>query len=196
MSQADSSTPDVRSMTVDELLALFATLEAPDLSEMDGEYQATLLRQPGLVATLAGQLTVNNPFSPGKWLCKAFRPVDNRHGRGYNTFRQFGRVVQRFPMHTVIAPSRYDGQPAYQLVYRAYQSLCGDIHMVDEVRRLGEGRYLGIGTWGFSDRQRQVPLPFLLTGPVAAYRGDIGKERPSFRLEKEIPAFSVSGQRA
>lgn len=155
---------------------------------MDGEYRARLLRQPGRVANLTGYALLSNPLAP--WLCKAFRPVDHDTGRGYNTFRVAGRLVQRFPMQTRLAPSRYDERPAYQLIYGAYRSLCGDIHMVDEVRRLRDGAYLGIGTWGFSDRQRRVALPFLLEGPVAPYRGDIGTERPGFFVsEREIPAL-------
>lgn len=177
-------------MPVDELMTLFKTLDAPALDEMNGEYTATLLRQPSLFATIAGRATVGNPVLPGKWLCKAFRPVSQEVGRGYNTFSQFGRLIQRFPMQTLIAPSRYDAKPAYQLVYRAYKSLCGDMHMVDEVRRLDEGVYLGIGTWGFFEAQRRIPLPFLLTGPVAPYRGDIGVERSAFVLADEVPALA------
>lgn len=108
--------------------------------------------------------------------------------RGYNLLRHFGRVAQRFPMVTVIAPSRYDGRPALQLVYRAFKSACGSFHMVDEVRRLEAGHYLGIGATGFSDAQRRVLRPFLMTGPVAPYRGDIGEERVGFRVESELPA--------
>lgn len=183
-------TTRLQGMRADELVELFKTLKAPTLAEMHGEYTATLLRQPSLFATVAGQLSVSNPILPGRWLCKSFRPVDEKTGRGYNTFDQLGRVVQRFPMQTLIAPSRYDGKPAYQLVYRAYRSLCGDIHMVDEVRRLSKTAHLGIGTWGFTKTQRRIALPFLLSGPVSAYRGDIGVERQSFVLSQEVPALA------
>ena len=172
-----------------DVLALFARLEAPELTEMHGEYAARLLAQPNAASAFIGHLTVNNPLMPGRWLCKAFRPVDAASGRGYNTFSQLGRTVCRFPMQTLIAPSRYDGRPAYQLVYRAYQSMCGDIHMVDEVRRVGSGLYLGIGTWGFSDKQRRIPLPFMLQGPVSPYRADIGSPRSQFDLHTEVPAL-------
>ena len=87
------------------------------------------------------------------------------------------------------ADTRYDGRPAYTLVYRAYHSFCGDINMVDEVRRLGDGLYLGIGTWGFTERQRRVALPFLLQQTPDAYRGDVGKARRGFVLSRrELPA--------
>lgn len=177
----------VKKLSVEELLSLFETLEAPSIAEMNGEYAATLLQQPSVLAAVSGWASVVNPLMP--WLCKSFRPVDADTGRGYNTFKRLGRVIQLFPMQTVIAPSRYDGQPAYTLIYRAYHSLCGDINMVDEVRRLGDGLYLGIGTWGFSERQRRVALPFLLQQTPDAYRGDIGKVRRGFVVSRrELPA--------
>lgn len=178
---------DLKQLSVQQSLELFKKLAAPTIEEMNGEYAATLLQQPSKFATLAGQVSVLNPLMP--WLCKAFRPVDEEYGRGYNTFRLMGRVIQRFPMQTLIAPSRYDGKPAYQLVYRAYNSLCGDIHMVDEVRRVSPGLYLGIGTWGFTDAQRQIALPFMLEGTTVAYRGDIGTARKGYLLSREVPAL-------
>jgi hypothetical protein len=190
MSPARLSSADLASLNTEELMALFGTLEAPEVAEMDGEYAASLLQQPSLAATLLGYVNLYNPLLSGSWLCKAFRPVSALEGRGYNGFRHFGRIVQRFPMQTLVAASRYDGRPAYQLVYRAYHSVCGEIHMVDEVRRVAPGVYLGIGTWGFSTAQRLVPLPFLLTGPVAAYRGDVGRARAGFNLSCEIPALN------
>lgn len=93
-------------------------------------------------------------------------------------------------MCTLIAPSRFDGRPAYQLVYRSYHSICGFVHMVDEVRRLDKGRYLGIGTIGFTDAQRRVPLPFLLSGPIAAYDRDLGRERTGFDVASDLPGLA------
>lgn len=171
-----------------DLLARFLTLEAPGLDEMQGEYAARLLAQPNRLATLAGQAVLSNPWRA--WLCKAFRPVDASTGRGYNTFLEQGRIVQRYPMLTRLAPSRFDGRPAYQLVYRHFHSACASVHMVDEIRRLDTGLYLGIGTWGFTRAQRQIPYPFLLAGPGAPYRGDIGRERRHFQIgPREIPAL-------
>ena len=180
---------DLMKLGFRDILALFSRLEAPTLTEMHGEFAAKLLAQPNAASALIGHITVNNPVMPGRWLCKSFRPVDAMRGRGYNTFSQFGRTVCRYPMQTLMAPARCDGRAAYQLVYRAYKSMCGDIHMVDEVRRVGSGLYLGIGTWGFSDRQRQIPLPFMLKGPVAPYRADIGSPRNNFDIKTEVPAL-------
>lgn len=181
---------DVRRMTHRGLFALFKTLGSPTLEEMNGEYAARMLEQPSPAATLTGYLSLYYPFFPGIWQCKAFRQVDDARGRGYNTFKHFGRIVQRYPMTTLVAPSRFDGRPAFQLVYRAFKTFFGDVHMVDEVRRIAPGAYLGIGTVGFTRAQRMIPLPFLLEGPDRAYRGDIGTERAGFDVRKEIPALA------
>ncbi|MGY1978523.1 hypothetical protein [Nocardia gipuzkoensis] len=184
----DNAVAELRRLDTGGLLALFTTLEAPTIAEIHGEYTAALLAQPNLFAVVTGKAAVANPLGP--WLCKAFRPVDENGGRGYNTFSEFGRVRQRYPMRTLLAPSRYDGAPAYTLIYRAYTSMCGSIHMVDEVRRAATGVYLGMGTWGFTDAQRRVPRPFLLTGPVGPYRGDIGTARPAFTPgRRELPGL-------
>lgn len=177
----------LQQLSTEELLALFLTLDAPAISEMKGEYRATLLQQPTRFSHLTGRLTVANPLMP--WLCKAFRPVNSEFGRGYNTFSLLGKVIQLYPMQTCIAPSRYDIKPAYQLIYRAYHSFCADMHMVDEIRQLSPHLYLGIGTWGFTPKQRNIPLPFLLEGPTENYRGDIGKARENFQYQEEIPAL-------
>lgn len=179
---------EVLAATPAALRRLFMQLEAPAIAEMDGEYTARLLAQPLWLAGLGGRALLHNPVQP--WLCKAFRPVDADSGRGYNTFRQGGRVVQRYPMLTLVAPSRYDGRPAYQLVYRHFHSACAALHMVDEVRRVAPGLYLGLGTWGFTAAQRRIAWPFLLEGPVAPYRGDIGREREDFQPgARELPAL-------
>jgi len=190
--------PDAESelfaMDSNGLLERFKTLESPPVAEMHGEYEGRLLRQPHLLATLFWQAALKNPIWPGPWLGKAFRPVSDRAGRGYNRFRTFGHLVQRYPMATLVGPSRYDGLPAFQLVYRAYHSICGAVHMVDEVRRIRPGAYLLIGTLGFTAKRRLVPVPCLLTGPVAEYRGDIGTPRKPFDLADEVPGLNAEGR--
>lgn len=181
---------DIHQLSAEETLELFKTLECPTVDEMNGEYRGEQLRQPGAVSTVISTLFTNNPLLFGKWLSKSFRPVDSCGGRGYNSLTHFGRVTRQGPMRTLIAPSRFDGRPAYQLVYRAYHSVCGFVHMVDEVRRLESGKYLGIGTVGFTDAQRRVPLPFLLTGPSGPYAGDMGRERAGFDIASDIPAIA------
>ena len=183
---------DLTQMSTPQLLEVFRTLECPTMEEMDGEFLGQQLRQPGPISTLVSALFTNNPLLFGKWRSKSFRPTGPDSGRGYNTLRNFGRETIQGPMVTLIAPSRFDGKPAYQLVYRAFHSICGFVHMVDEVRRVDEGQYLGIGTVGFSSAQRRIPLPFKLNGPVASYKTDVGRERAGFDLASELPALAAA----
>ena len=180
---------DIYKMSTEQVLAHFKTLECPTIEEINGEYKGEQLRAPGPISSVLCLGFTNNPLFMGKWLSKSFRPIDATRGRGYNSLRHFGRVNRRGPMRTLIAPSRYDGKPAYQLVYRSFHSACGFVHMVDEVRRLDAGRYLGIGTIGFTDAQRRVPLPFLLSGPVAPYLDDFGRERAGYDVVSELPGL-------
>ena len=123
----------------------------------------------------------------GYWIGKAFRGEQVAEAsQGYNYFRHWGRVVRRYPMLTTIAPSRYDGRPAFTLVYRAFHSACASINMVDEVRRVRPGLYLGIGTMGFSTKQRMMPGPFQLEGPQSPYVDDIGRRRAEFDLQQAL----------
>lgn len=180
---------EIQRLSTAELVALFKTLSAPAITDLHGEYAASMLAQPNRLSTLAGQ-ALSNPLMP--WQCKAFRPVDATSGRGYNTFLLAGKLIQRYPMYTLIAPSRYDGQPAYQLVYRYFHSLCGAINMVDEIRQLDSGIYLGIGTWGFTAKQRMMAYPFLLQQTDQSYHGDIGRVRRGFELSTQhIPALDT-----
>lgn len=177
----------LRRLSPKELQHLFRTLPAPTIAEMDGEYHAELLAQPCGIVGQKGKLFLDNPMQT--WLCKAFRPVDAHYGRGYNTFLQRGKIIQRYPMITTIAASRYDGKPAYTLIYRYFQSLCGSINMVDEVRQVAPDLYLGMGTYGFIRGQRQIGWPFLLQKSETPYRQDIGTRRQNFVIsERELPA--------
>jgi hypothetical protein len=180
---------DLTQMSTPQLLKLFETLECPTMDEMNGEFRGQQLHQPGPISTLVSALFTNNPLMFGKWQSKSFRPTGPDSGRGYNTLRNFGRETIQGPMVTLIAPSRFDGKPAYQLVYRAFHSVCGFVHMVDEVRRVDGDQYLGIGTIGFSSAQRRIPLPFMLSGPVAPYRQDVGRDRAGFDLASELPGL-------
>lgn len=162
----------LRSLSTSTLLKLFLELDAPSLEAMNGDYSSELLRQPTATAGVLGRMSVDRPL--WRWRSKGFRPVDARTGRGYNSFTVGSRIVQRYPMQTRLGPSRFDGRPAYHLLYPAFRSTCGAIGMVDELRVAGDGVFLGVGTWGFSDRQRHVPLPFLLLDTGNPYLGDIG----------------------
>lgn len=188
MTTTSTNVNELLEASPDALMALFETLPAPTIEEMNGEFNAQMLTQRTRLVDLGWRASIYNPLWPGIWVGKAFRPVDETSGRGYNYFRVgTDEIVQRFPMKTVIAPSRYDRKPAYQLVYRAYHSACGFVNMTDEVRKLSDGNYLLIGTAGFTAKQRHYDSFFLLQGPVRPYRGDVGRPRQNLSLAREIP---------
>jgi hypothetical protein len=161
----------LKSLNHKEIMELFSTLSAPIVSEMDGEYEAGMLNTGSVFLDLGCKLSLQNPLLFGYWLCKSFTPGDDNKSHGYNSFRKFGKVVRKFRMKTEIASSRYDGKDIFELYYPAYKSLLGAIKMVDEVRKIKDGLYLGIGTWGFTEKQRMIPLPFYLSGPIHEFVG-------------------------
>jgi hypothetical protein len=176
----------VRNLPATELTQLFRTLDAPAVGEMDGEFAPVLLQQWHPLWDQPAQWLMNTAWLPLHWTGKAFHPVSATEGRGYNMFRVAGRTLRTLPMHTVVAPSALDGRPSYQLVYAAFHSPLGYIRVVDELRRLEPGVYLGIGAAGFAQWQRRVPFPFLLQGPVAAYQRDVGWQRRHFDIGRAL----------
>lgn len=175
----DRTTPVVEDLTrlgYRDLLGLFAQLPSPTSEEMTGEFSARMLAGRNAAVSLLGDLSVNNPFV-GFWVGKAF----SGNGQGYNYFRRFGRIVRSQPMATTLGSSRFDGSPCFQLHYRTFFSACGLINMVDEVRKVHAGLYLGMGTVGYTRWQRSIRMPFQLVGPNTAYVGDIGRRNPFFR---------------
>jgi len=171
-------------MSPKELVDLFATLNAPSMSEMVGEFDGTPLRQPNLVRSAVALAKVRNRLH--LWKAKGFRQVDENTGRGYNIYRWAGtgRLAYSDPMTTQIAPSRIDGRPAFQLDYRTFDTVCGAVNLVDDVRQVGPGLYLGFAMVGFTERQRSVLQPFMLEATSRPYVGDVGtphSEQPLIR---------------
>lgn len=180
---------DLTHLSYVDLLDLFVCLRCPGEDEMAGEFSAQMLAGRNPLVSLVGDIAVHNPFV-GFWVGKAF----SGQGRGYNYFRRFGRIVRSQPMATVVGPSRFDGAPCFQLHYRAFLSLCGAVNMVDEIRRVRPGLYLGMGTVGYTRRQRSIRMPFQLVGPNTAYTGDIGTVNPLYRMStRPFPASDPTG---
>ncbi len=148
------------------VMELFKALPAPAFTEMHGEYRANLTDHGSLLKNLQAQFVMQTSFFDGVWLCKSFEPLSETEGHGYNSFRKSGRIVRKYPMKTAIVSSRFDGKPVFQLDYTAYKSLLGFINMVDEIRKINDNLYLGVGTWGFTKKERMKPLPFTLSGPA------------------------------
>jgi len=152
---------DVKALSAQDLIQLFGTLEAPGLEEMNGEFRATLLDQGSWLDNGWGRLLVK---LPGRWLAKAFAPLSPKEGHGYNKFERRGEIFRKYRMRTSVGPSLIDERPSFHLDYSAFNR--GFTHTVhEEVRRLAEDLYLGLGRAGFTERQRRLLMPFLLEGP-------------------------------
>lgn len=185
------SVPDLTDHTQEELMELFKTLEAPTMDEMQGEFHSTKLGYHSLRDYIEWRVSCDNPLMGGDWVGKAWTKTSDTEGRGYNLFRlPGGRLKCKYPMYTCIAPSRYDGKPAFTLVYRAFLSGTAIVGMVDELRKVGDGTYLLIGTYGLTKKDKMRPHFWLIEGPYRSYRGDIGAKEPrKFDFRKEIPNY-------
>ncbi len=183
--------PDLTDYTQDQLMELYKTLEAPDFDEMQGEFHSTKLGYNGLRDYIEWRIGCDNPLMGGDWLGKAWRKTGENEGRGYNLFRLVGgKLQQKYPMYTTMAPSRYDGKPAFTLVYHAFFAGTSIVNMVDELRKVGDGTYLLIGTYGITKKDKMRPHFWLIEGPYREYRGDIGAKEPKkVNLKKEIPTY-------
>ncbi len=187
----ERSVPDLTDYTPEELMELYKTLEAPSIEEMDGEYHTTKLGYHGIRDYIEWRFGCDNPLLGGDWVGKAWHPISDTQGRGYNLFRNVGgKLQQLYPMITMIAPSRYDGKPSYSLFYNTFTSGCSLVNMVDEMRKVGPNTYLLIGTYGVSKNDKMRPHFWLVEGPYRTYRGDIGAKKPKkINLSKEIPTY-------
>jgi hypothetical protein len=177
----------VEDLSPAQAVELFKTLPAPSMEEMNGEFSGQIISYPTLFRKIVWGVGSNNPIFLGVWQGKSFRQTSPAEGRGYNTVKRWiGGRVDMWPMLTRIGPSYFDGKPSFQLVYRAFEHYASDIHMLDEVRRLPDGRYLGLGRIGDTTEERRLVVPFLFKARIGDYRQDIGEARAGFDMAKEL----------
>jgi len=166
---------DLLMMPLGEVLDLYHRLPAPSFDEMHGEFAATLLDQGSARGYLLSAFAVN---MKGRWLCKAFEPSGPNEGHGYNSFMTPRGVRRAARMRTRLGPSKLagDANEAFHLEYADFNSLRQSglggalLHtMFDEVRKVSEGLYLGIGRAGFTAAMRNELHPFILEGPIAPF---------------------------
>ncbi len=159
----------------DTLLALFATLSAPQPAQMDGEfigevphYMDALWRQT--MATLGKDFLLGKSYTPNPW---------NGHiGHGLNRYRAPDGTIRRLSRFVWdIAPSVIDGRDALVMHYAPFPNWGAEHDLIDEVRAAGPGVWLGIyhtasPVPGFTPRQdgsRSAIEIFLLSGPTAPF---------------------------
>jgi hypothetical protein len=157
-------------LTQAEGIALWKTLPAVPMAEMNGHYMGlgpdakNLEYQKGYAAFMFDEKSPR-----GYWLGKAFRPLTDTTGEGYNRWRyKGGKVVRNLRMATRMGPSLIDGKPSYILDYSAFNK---GSTLVDELRKLDDSVYLGAATTRAADGSRNPPDFFILIGPTDEWVG-------------------------
>lgn len=177
-------------MSREQALALFRTLPAPGPQELSGEYTGHIHDGGDLeLRAKRRAFFFDESSSLGSWLGKSYTSDAQGRGEGHNIWRRArGEVCRNLRFRTEIAASGIDGRPSLMMYYGAYKSFCGDMDLVDEIRRLDDGAYLGVYTCtqaieGFSTvrpgNARSDLDIFALTGPTGPW---IGVDDPELEM--------------
>ena len=175
----------VLGLSREELIALWSAAPAVDMAELNGEYEGLVPNagDPEAEARVA-EVMYNENSAIGYWLGKAYTPLTETTGDGYNRWRRPGGNVERnIRFGTEMGPSLIDGKPALLMYYGAYVRADGShprSALVDEIRKLADGVYLGMGTTKESDGSRSQPGHFAMVGPVGPY---VGVDDPDAEIE-------------
>lgn len=151
------------------LRKLFHTLSPPAMDSLAGEFDAELLNQGGPILNL---LTERLFAMHGNWMGKAFKPVCENTGVGYNYFESGGKAVHKLLMTTAIEKSTLDEGMSLKISYKTKNR--GPISwLFGEVRQVTPNVMLGTGIFGPAVGSRDVSrrkIPFLLVGPCRSYQ--------------------------
>jgi hypothetical protein len=169
---ADKATPEeIQKLSKSDIMQLFYAANAPQFSEMKGEYKAKLV-STGILFPVA-DFYAHHLMGPGHWEAKAFFPFESNKGWGYNLFTisKVGNpvIVRTMKMDTYVGKSRFDNKDSFHLVYQAYNS--GLNHtMRDEIRSINDQLYIGMGCIGWN-LDTLNPTAFLLYGQPDSWVG-------------------------
>ena len=146
----------LRSMSYEELDALYRRGKRPaKLSDLDGDGKGAMLawRSPrtGPLAALLKSLGDSTGFP---WRGKTFR-AHNGSGEGINRVSLFGKR-QWFPFATRFDASILDGQPTFVLDYGSPKNPPLIRSIVDELREVSPGLYMGPAALKIGGRPRHV----------------------------------------
>lgn len=187
---------DLMKLNRKQIMELFSLLDAPAMSEMRGEYRAALLDSGYIINIFLAKLYLH--FTWGDWQHKAFEPLGETHGHGYNTFvttqsklyeNYFAAIFMKMvsivrsllrmnsPQRmarimlnkTSMVSSVFDGRLSFQLSYRDYNTFYTNT-MTDEVRKVNDKLFLGIGRLTITFGKFN-PMPFMMIGPPDQWVG-------------------------
>ncbi len=171
---------DVEKLSRKDKMQLFYAAETPEMTALNGEYEAKLLS--GGVLGPSSALFTHHVFPTGRitlgtiWAGKAFMANGGPTGKGYNIFQQKKpdgtfRTLRTRPMKTSLAVSKVgkDGKLSFQVDYRTDNT--GMIHsMRDEIRRVNDTLFIGAGYMALGGGSMN-PAPFALIGPPKPWVG-------------------------
>jgi hypothetical protein len=163
------SLEEILALDRDATIALWKTLPAAPMAELDGHYQGLVPNAGDSKLQSATRDHMYNESSPsGYWLGKAYRPLTATTGEGYNRWRfPGGKVVRNLRFATEMGNSLIDGKPSLLMYYGAFN----DSTMVDEIRKLDDYIYLGASTSEARRGKRTEPEHFVLIGPTDEWVG-------------------------
>lgn len=172
----------VMELNREQVIELWKECPAVDMAELDGEYTGWV---PNAGDEEAQQRTAAFMFDEtsirGYWLGKAYQPLSATKGDGYNHWRRSGDKIERnLRFGTEMGISQIDGKPALMMYYGAYDNRGGERDLVDEIRKLADGFYLGMGAATKPDGERTPPGHFALTGPIGQW---VGVDDPKAELK-------------
>ena len=175
--EEDWTEEKVMALTRDDVLKLWGECPAVEMAELCGEYKGLIPNAGNEEAQKASARTMYNEEGPlGYWLGKAYSPLSRTKGDGYNCWRRPNGNADRYMRFaTEMGTSLIDGKPALMMYYGAYRHrFVGEGRentLVDEIRKLADGIYLGVGTSETPDGSRTPPGHFALVGPVRKWHG-------------------------
>jgi hypothetical protein len=193
----DITVEDLRKLSRQQLIGVFHQLVSPETAEMRGEYRAAMLDTGNAVNRFLSHFSLYRIW--GEWGHKAFEPIGEKHGHGYNTFStclpevhenvhhalldRFSHVLRHFFVgdpcqertvriirnRTYTGPSMFDNRTSFHLVYHPYNDFPVST-MHDEVRKVNDTLFLGLGILTVTGGKWNI-FPFVLTGPPEPWKG-------------------------
>ena len=148
---------DLRRMSFEELDVLYRNAVRPTaLSDLDGDGQGAMLawRSPrsGPLVALLRAMGTSGLFP---WKGKSFRATTKDAGEGINRISLFGNR-RWFPFGTRFDASFLDGKPTFVLDYGSRRNPPLIKQIVDEVREVAPGLYLGAAALKVGGRPRHI----------------------------------------
>lgn len=168
---------DVMKLGREEVIELWRQCPAANVTELVGEFDGRVPvgEDEEAQIRLDESILFDETGAHGYWLGKAFWPLSKTRGDGYNRVRRTGGKIEYYlRFATEIGMSLIDGKLSLLMRYGAYHNRLTpkgkENDLVDEIRKLDDGIYLGLGTRENPDGSRTQPGHFVLFGPVGEYR--------------------------